>query len=284
MNPLKLISMSTVLLLSIVSLSAQAGIAACYTGKPNSQGIYTDTEYVFLKDGLSTGLALATMIRQHMKSKGIKQTPVCTMADSSGYYILATHDDADTNVTIYALGMSNKNIKDAEVAATKLITSRYSEWSATRGYRIIDKGKFGPTRNSAVKIHCSVDTAATIFSSYLLINNQLIGQYSAGGINMTLNHGKIDHPADNDQQLSLSMLGGLISSEDMQYTTDSLVDAACGNRLTPPLRRSMARSISAWLLNSGHERIQQINKVCRKQTQDYTSCIEKLNTPSGNRG
>jgi len=226
MKPLTLISISPILLFSALSLSAQAGIATCYTGKLNEQGIYSDTEFVLLKDGLSAGLALATMIRQHMKSKGIKQTPVCTMADSTGYYTLTSHDNADTGVTIYALGISNQNINDAEIAASKLIASRSNKWSAAMGYQIIDKGRFGPTRNSAVKIHCSVDTAATIFSSYLLKNKQLIGQYNTGGISMTLNHGKIDLLTDNHQPLSLNALSGLISSKDMQRTTDSLLDAA----------------------------------------------------------
>ena len=245
---------------SLVMPLAEAGIAACYTGKVNTKGEYSDSEYHLLSDGVNSGRTLAGMIRKDMRNKGIKVPPLCTMAQGSGFYTMAVYEKDGGNIAIYALGLNLKSKKDSEVNAAELIATRNQTWKSNDGYRVIQSGQYGPARNSSVKIHCSVDKSASIQVIFKQKGNILIGQYNSGGITVTLNHGNVSSLiSDDNEKPSFKNLGKLIPRSEMRRATAAMFDAACGTALTPAIKRSVVRSLGDWFLDMGYQKIKELD-------------------------
>jgi len=207
---------------------------------------------------VNSGRALAGMIRKDMRNKGIKVPPLCTMAQGSGFYTMAVYEKGGGNVAIYALGLNLKSKKDSEVNAAELIATRNKTWKSNDGYRVIQGGQYGPARNSSVKIHCSVDKSASIQAIFKQKGNTLIGQYSSGGITVTLNHGNVSSLVDDAKtKPSFKNLNKLIPKSEMRRATVAMFDAACGTALTPAIKRSVVRSLGDWFLDMGYQKVKE---------------------------
>lgn len=253
--------------------SAQAGVAACYIGKVNDKGEYSDTEYYFLSDGISSGRGLAAMIRQYYREKGVRQRPLCTFGDGNGHYVLASSKKEENGNVIYALGLSPKDRQDARLRAQRLISSRQND-KAVKDMQVIKEGDFGLSDQSAVKVHCSVDRSATVETQFTSMNGVLVGRYNVNGTSVTLNYGKTS-------KATLPSGTGLPPA-DIQHTAKILLETACQNELPVPLKRNMIQSLGNWLIHTGHRAIEKMDLKC--QDNDALCGSVPGDATSGSRG
>ena len=236
--------------LLMAAMPAQAGIAACYVGSMNADGIYSDQEYRLLKDGVSSGLALATMIRRHMRRQGVRQTPLCTYADGDGHYVLASQTDTRTRTTIYALGLSRRDGPEAEADSRRLVTTRRHDPSAQAEYRVIERGDFGLIDDARIKVHCSVDKSAVIEATFEERGHVLSGRFRVVGTTLTMNHGRVSSEVRQEG-------APRPADEAVDRMAARLVETACGDALRGALRRNLNRSMGGWLFRAGQRALRQ---------------------------
>ena len=240
-----------------------------------------------MKDGVSVGLALAMMARRHMRDTEAQ----CTHADGNGYYVLSVYKDKEKDLTFYALGTSPAGYEEAEKQALVVLKYRQPKLDLTKGVTVIDRSTFGLSDDQTVKIHCNYDKAVTIKAMHFIKGGVLIGRYQANGKSININHGKVQSGADripmpknhnplNEMSAPLPKLDPAVLGESIEV----LVDAACGDLLTAPLKRSLIRSFSDWAYRSARKKQDEIDAACKAKNNGVPCAKPPQGDPGGKRG